>query len=124
MFEIYNLASIIQNDGPPNLEGMEKRIEALASDISNNFPNTLKSKRMRPDTGEGGNKPPTKKNCTGQGANIGLGIQCDEDVYQDGQVVDLFTRAGYTLESNDEDEKGWAPLIQVKQRSTLSVDLN
>jgi hypothetical protein len=90
MFEIYNLASIIKNDGPPNLEGMKERIETLASDISRNFSNTLKSKRTR------------------------LGLQCDEDVYQDGQVVDLFTRAGYTLESNDEDEKGWAPLIQVK----------
>src|SRR6202789_431103 len=92
MFKIYNLASIIQNDGPPNLEGMKERIETLASDISKNFPNTLKS-------------------------NIDLGLQRDEDVYEDDQVVDLFARAGYTLESNDEDEKGWAPLIQVKQRS-------
>ena len=102
IFEIYNLAPIIQNDRPPNLKRMEERIKTLARDISNNFHDTLKSK----------------------GGNIGLGLQCDEDVYQDGQVVDLFTRAGYTLESNDEDEKGWAPLNQVKQRSTLSVDLN
>jgi hypothetical protein len=28
------------------------------------------------------------------------------------------------LESNDEDENGWAPLNQVKQPSTLSVGLN
>jgi hypothetical protein len=47
-----------------------------------------------------------------------------EHVYHDRQVVDAFTRAGYTLESNEEDENGLAPLDQVKQPSTLSVDLN
>lgn len=46
------------------------------------------------------------------------------DVYYDRQVLDAFTRAGYTLESDDEDENGCAPLIQVKQTSTLSVNLN
>ena len=101
IFEIYNLASIIQNDRP-ELERIEERIEILANDISNNF----------------------KRICPPQGGNIGLGLQCNEDVYEDRQVVDSFSRAGYTLESNDEDEKGFAPLNQVKQRSTLSVDLN
>ena len=88
----YNLALIIQNDRPPNGH-MKERIKALAKDILNNFPHILKSK----------------------GGNIGLGLQCDEDVYQDGQVVDLFTQAGYTLKSNDDDEKGWTLLNQVKQ---------
>ena len=124
IFEIYNLASIIQNDRP-QLERIGERIETLANDISNNFAHTFKSKRTHHDTGEGGTPSnPTKRIRPPQGGNIGLGLQCNEDVYEDRQVVDSFTRAGYTLESNDEDEKGFAPLNQVKQRSTLSVDLN
>jgi len=90
IFEIYNLASIIQRE-MHKLEHTEERIRSLASDISRNFPDQLKSKK----------------------GNIGLGIQYDEDVYQDRQVVDSFTRAGFTLGSNDEDEKGWAPLDQL-----------
>jgi hypothetical protein len=60
----------------------------------------------------------------GQGDNTGNGMRRGEHVYHDRQVVDVFTRAGYTLESNEEDENGLAPLDQVKQSSTLSVDLN
>ncbi|KAH9958937.1 hypothetical protein BC827DRAFT_1269158 [Russula dissimulans] len=114
IFEIYNLASIIQKDRP-KLELTEQRIRSLASDISSNFHDQLKSEKTPCDTGENENQPPNraKRNCTGQGGNVGLGLQCDEDVYQDRQVVDLFTRAGFTLVSNDEDEKGWAPLDQL-----------
>ena len=79
------------------LEGMGDRIRLLNQELSANFDDTFMSKRT-----------------------------CDtsEDVYNDRQVVNAFTRAGYTLESNNEDENGLVPLSQVKQPSTLSVDLS
>jgi hypothetical protein len=43
-----------------------------------------------------------------EGDNTDNGLRRGEHVYQDRRVVDAFTRAGYTLESNDEDENGWA----------------
>jgi hypothetical protein len=108
MFEIYNLISIIQSDRPEG-GGIEERIRTLASEIKSNFPHTLKLKRTQRDTDED---------------SVGLGLRCGEDVYQDRQVVESFTRAGYTLESNDKNENGWELVDEVKQRSTLSVDLN
>jgi hypothetical protein len=104
IFEIYNLVSIIQSDRP-GLGSIQERIGLLASDLSKNFNDIFISKRI-------------------QGDNTGNGLRRGEHVFHDLQVVDAFTRAGYTLESNDEDENGWAPLNQVKQPSTLSVDLN
>jgi hypothetical protein len=101
MFEIYNLVSIIQSDRS-EFGRIQERIKLLGSDVLNNFKETFIS----------------------QGGQGGNGLRRGEHVYQDRQVVDAFTRAGYTLESNDEDENGWAPLNQVKQPSTVSVELN
>ncbi len=125
IFEIYNLGSIIQSDRPEDGR-IEQRIQTLASDIKNNFTHTLKLKKTQRDTDEDGSNPTKspKRSRGGRGGNIGLGLQCDEHIYQDRQVVESFTRAGYTLESDDEDENGWEPLNQVKPRSTLSIDLN
>jgi serine/threonine protein kinase len=81
------------------------------------------SKRTQADTGGDATKPPKRPRAShaGQEDNTGNGVQRGEHVYRDRQVIDAFTRAGYTLESNDEDENGWAPLNQVKQPTTLSV---
>jgi hypothetical protein len=87
MFELYNLALTI-----PSEVSEGDRIASLKSDLLENFKESF-SKRTRDDTGNGRG----------------------EQVYHDRQVVDAFTRAGYTLESNDEDENGWAPLNQVNQ---------
>jgi hypothetical protein len=103
MFEIYNLVSIIQSDRP-ELGNIQERIGLLSSDLSKNFKDTFMSKSTHCDTDNG--------------------LRDGEHVYHDRQVVDAFTRAGYTLESNDEDEDGWELLNKVKQPSTLSVDLN
>jgi hypothetical protein len=46
------------------------------------------------------------------------------NVYHDCQVVDAFTRAGYKLESYDDDEIFLEPMTEVKQPSTMFVDLN
>jgi hypothetical protein len=100
MFELYNLASIIQSDRP-ELGSIQERIALLGSDLSKNFKEIFMSKRTHGDTDE----------------------DVSGHVYHDRQVVDAFTRAGYTLESNEEDEDGWAPLIQVKHQA-LSVNLN
>ena len=98
MFEIYNLVSIIQSDRPVLGSIQERKIGLLSSDIYKNIESTFMSKQTH-------------------------GLRRGEHVYHDRQVVDAFTRAGYTLESNDEDENGWAPLIQVNQSSTR-VNLN
>jgi hypothetical protein len=97
IFELYNLVSVIKRDRPELGSMEEDRIRSLNQELSANFNDTFMSKRT-----------------------------CDtsEDVYHDCQVVDAFTRAGYTLKSNDEDENGLAPLNQVKQPSTLSLDLS
>jgi hypothetical protein len=67
---------MIQGDRP-ELGNIQERVGLLNSDLSKNFNDTFMSKRTH-NTGE--------------------------HVYHDRQVVDAFTRAGYTLESNDEDE--------------------
>jgi hypothetical protein len=103
IFEIYNLVSMIQSDGP-ELGNIQERI---GLNPSKNFNVTFMSKRTHCDTGESG---------------ISDSLWHGEHVYHDRQVVDAFTRAGYMLESNDEDENGWAPLNKVKQPSTPSVD--
>ena len=125
MFEIYNLVLLIQSDRP-ELGSIKDCIRLLGSDISKNFKDTFISKRMQGDTGKDAPKPPKQPRTShmGQGDNTGNGVQHDEHVYHDHQVINAFTQAGYSLESNDEDENGWVPLIQVKQPATLSVGLN
>jgi len=116
---------MIQSDRP-ELGSMQDRIRLLSAKISKNFDDTFMSKRTHGDTDEGGTNPTKRSrvNHGGLGGNTGNGLRRGEHVYHDREVVDAFTRAGYTLESNDEDENGWAPLNQVKQPSTPSVDLN
>ncbi|KAF8507216.1 kinase-like domain-containing protein [Russula emetica] len=97
IFEIYNLVSIIQSDRPV-LGSMQERIVLLSSDLSMNFNDTFMSKRTHGDT--------------------------SEHVYHDRQVVDAFTRAGYTLESTDEDGNGWAPLNKLKPTMRHAVQSN
>ncbi|KAI0248060.1 kinase-like domain-containing protein [Lactifluus subvellereus] len=113
--EIYNLVSIIQSDRP-ELGNIQERIELLSSDLSKNFKDTFMSKRTQYDTNEGGSKPTKRPRSSpgGQGGNTGNGLRHGEHVYHDRQVVDAFTRAGYTLESNDEDENGWEPMNKLK----------
>lgn len=72
---------------------LEERIGLLNSDLSKNFKDTFIWKRSY---------------------NTGNGLQHDEHAYHDCQVVDAFARAWYTLESNDEDEKGWGTAEQGK----------
>jgi hypothetical protein len=113
MFEIYNLASIIQSDRS-EFGSIQDRITLLDSVVSEECKETFMS------------KPPheserSQRSGTGQGGDTGNDLHRGEDVYEDPQVIDEFTRAGYTLESNDEDDEGWAPLNQVKQPSTLSL---
>ena len=122
LFEIYNLVSIIPSDGPPHGSILED-IELLNKELEDNFedtfyPSKYSSKRTKNDTDE---SSPSKRS---KGGNTGNGSRHGEHVYHDHQVVGAFTRVGYTLELNDEDKNGWAPLNQVKQPSTLSVDLN
>jgi hypothetical protein len=92
---------MIQTDRP-ELRNIQDLIALLSSDLSKYFTDIFMS----------------------QGGNTGNGFQHGEHVYYDPQAIDAFTRAGYTLESNDEDENGWAPLNRVKQSSLPSVDLN
>jgi hypothetical protein len=80
---------MIQSDRT-ELGGMKDRIDLLSQELLKNFDETFMSKRTLKRT------------------------HTDEHVYDDRQVVDAFTQAGYTLESDDEDEDGWAPLNQVK----------
>ena len=124
IFEMYNLLSVILSDTPGSPTTRET-IRMLRSDIRKKFKDVFrsKSKRTHPDTGEAGtssNKPSHK----GQGGNTGNALRDGEDVYHDRQVVDAFTRAGYKLESYDDDEIILEPMNEVKQRSTMSVDLN
>lgn len=124
IFELYNLVSIIQSD-QPEPGNIETSIKSLNDYISNKYHDTMHSKKTHRDTDEDGNSPAKRNNARGgQAGNIGLGVQYGEHVYEDPEVVKRFTRAGFTLESNEEDEHGWAPLNQVKQRRMLSVDLN
>jgi len=116
IFELYNLASVDQSKGSP-FKGMQERIELLNVELSDNFEDTFMSeKRTQDDTSKDGTRPKRSR----KGGNTRNG----EQVYHDREVGDAFTRAGYTLESNDEDENGLAPLNQVSQPSTPSVDLN
>jgi hypothetical protein len=120
IFELYNLVSVIKSDRL-QLEGMGDRINMLNEELSANFDDTFMSKRTC-DTSEDVNEE-----LSASSDNTFMSKRtCDtsEDVYHDRQVIDAFTRAGYTLESYDEDENDLAPLNQVKQPSTLSVDLS
>jgi len=125
MFEIYNLVSIIQNDRPL-LEKTQQRVNSLNLDIEKHFKDTFTSKRTYSDNSEGGTSPSKRSRAShrGQGGNTGNGLRHGEHIYHDRRVVHAFTRAGYTLESDDEDENGWAPLNKVKPPNILSVDLD
>ncbi len=112
---------MIRSDRPPP-ESVQRRIKLLKFELWKNFADSFMSKlskRTKDDTD--GDDRSIKRS---KGGNTGNSSRHGEHVYHDHQVVDAFTRAGYTLESNDEDENGWAPLNQVKQPSTLSIDLN
>jgi hypothetical protein len=125
IFEIYNLVSVIQSDRT-ELGDMKDRIVSLNSVLSKEFKETFMSKRTNTDAGEDDTNPPKRARTShgGQRDNTGNVLRCGDHVYDDRQVVDAFTKAGYTLESDDEDEDGWAPLNQVKQTGTLSFDLD
>ncbi len=125
---------MIESDGPP-LESVRRRIHLLNMELSKNFVNSFileMSKRTKDDTDDDNNTDDdddidddgTRTTKRSKGGNTGNGSRRGEDVYHDHQVVGAFTRAGYTLESNDADKNGWVPLNQVKQPSTLSIDLN
>jgi len=119
---MYNLLSVILSDRP-ELPGTKRLINLLKSDIRKGFKKTFTSKRTHPDTGKGGTDS-NKRSHKGQGGNTGNALRHGEHVYHDRQVVDAFTRAGYKLESYDDDEIRWEPMNEVKQPSTMSVDLN
>jgi hypothetical protein len=95
---------------------MKQHIGLLNSELLKNFDETFMSKRTHTDAGEDGTNPPkrARKSHGGQVGNTGNALPRGEHVYHDRQVVDAFTQAGYTLESDDEDEDGWAPLTKVK----------
>jgi hypothetical protein len=110
-------------NGPP-FGSIRGSIALLNKEVKMTFKDQSfsKSKRTKDDTdADDDETSPSKRS---KGGNTGHGPRRGEHVYHDHQVVDAFTRAGYTLESNDEDENGWAPLNQVKQPCTLSIDLN
>jgi hypothetical protein len=100
---MYNLLSFILSDRP-ELPGTRRFISLLKSDIKKVYENTFTS-------------------------NTGNALRHGEHVYHDRQVVDAFTRAGYKLdsykwESFDDDEIFLEPMNEVKQPSTMFVDLN
>ena len=122
IFEMYNLLSVIQSDRP-EIPGTKGKIDLLKSEINKNNKFAFTSERTHPDTGEGGTGS-KKQSHKGQGGNTGNALRHGDHVYHDRQVVDAFTRAGYKLETYDDDEIGWEPMNEVKQPSTTSVDLN
>ena len=99
---MYNLLSVIQSDRP-ELPGTRELISLLKSDVRKHF-------------------KPTYMSNTGDVLRPGEHLR----VYDDSQVVDAITRAGYKLESYDEDEDGirLEPMNEVKQPSTMSIDFN
>ena len=126
MFENYNLVSMIHNDTLA-LGNIRERIGSLNSDIQNEYKDAFTSKKTNGDAG-GDVTTPSKRPRGGQGGITGNGMRCDEHVYDDLQVVDAFTRAGYTLESytlesDDEEKCRWTPVNRVKQPRILFVGL-
>jgi hypothetical protein len=117
--------SIIQSDRP-ELGIMKEQIWLHNIELEKNFKETFMSKRTHTDASEGDDNPSKRARIShgGQGGNTANAMRRGEHVYHDRQVVDAFIQAGYTLESDNEDEDGWAPLNQVKHTGTLSVDLN
>jgi hypothetical protein len=122
IFEMYNLLSVILSDRPELLKSQRHLMQDLKTSLKH-IKHTFTSKRTNTDAGEGGTAP-NKRSRKGQGGNTGNVSRRGEHVYHDHQVVDAFTRAGYKLVSNDEDEFGFAPINEVKQPSTMSVGLN
>ena len=98
---------MIQSDRP-ELGSTKTRIGLLSSELLKHFDETFILKRMHADD----TKPPKRARTThgGQGDDTGNALRRGEHVYHDRQVVDAFTQAGYTLESDEEDEDGWVPL--------------
>ena len=116
MFQIYNLVSIIKGD-ISTLDAFQNDFASLNDYISQNINDTFMSKKRTADAD--GDKAGLSKRNRNDGGKGGSGLQRGGDVYHDRKVIDTFTRAGYTLESNDEDENGWAPLNQVTQPNRL-----
>jgi hypothetical protein len=106
MFELYNLASATATD---ELDVKSRQlIKLLNTDLAKQFPDAF---TLNSDTGEGGSSP---KKRPRQNPNTGNGLGDSGHVYHDRLVVDEFTRAGYTLESNDEYDPDWVPINKVK----------
>ena len=97
------MLSVILSDRP-ELPETSRIIDLLKSDVKKVYKDTFTSRRTHPDTGN------ALRHCG--------------HVYHDREVVDAFTRAGYKLESYDDDEIRLEPMNEVKQPSTMSVDLN
>lgn len=118
---------MIQSDRPER-GGARNFVRLLSSDLSKIIEETFtsKSKRTRCDPDEGETRPAKRSRPShgGQGGKTCNGLRHGEQVYHDLQVVDAFSQAGYTLESNDVDENGWEPLNKVKYSKVLFVDLN
>jgi len=122
LFEIYNLASVVRND-QSLIKGAQSRIPTLNKEILDNFRDTFKgTKRTRNDDGgdETGSTKRTRTNPGNHERNAS-DIQHDEDVYEGSEVAEAFATAGYTLESNGEDEHGWAPLNEVKSPKHIVI---
>ena len=78
------------------------------------------------DTFTGTNKThkndPTKQlrtNNGNRGGRVGGDTHQDDDVYDNYEVSQTFTEAGYSLESSGEDENGWALLNEVQTTKHL-----
>jgi hypothetical protein len=117
LFELYNLSSAVRND-QAKLESARHRIAKLKIEITKNFQDTFTgTKKTR-------NKDPTKQSRTNngnRGGHAGGDTEHGEDVYDNHEVAQTFAEAGYSLESNGEDENGWAPLNEVQTTKHFGI---
>jgi hypothetical protein len=117
LFEIYNLASTVRKD-QAELESSRHRIAKLRNEITKNFQDTFTGAKKTH------NKDPTKESRTNngnRGGHAGGAPQHDEDVYDNYEVAQTFAEARYSLESNGEDENGWAPLNEVQTTKHFGI---
>jgi hypothetical protein len=112
MFEIHGLAPVIRND-QPRFEAARSRIPKLKTEIMKNFKDTFTPTR-RPHNGSHHDETGSERSRKDPGSQGGGGHQHGEHIYDICEVAEAFAGAGYTLESNGEDENGWAPLNQVE----------
>jgi hypothetical protein len=123
LFEIYNLASVIRHD-KSRLNAAHSRIPKLKTDITKNFKDKFTSTKRThngTDDGETGSTKRSRTNPRSQGGHVSSGIQHGEHVYDICDVAKAFAKAGYVLESNGEDENGWAPLNEVKTTKHFGI---